>query len=161
MKAKNASLLSELLAGIFGWVWITSLFATPTLLIWALFGEGKWYYPVISFAIGAFCKSLCREYKKQSEKFFYESKDKDYTPEWINILEEDKYNFVLKALKQIILKSHPNENVEEWVQKLEKNNQVDEIKNEITKWYKETGLRKPYHVVCKTFIENYIISLAE
>jgi len=41
--------VSEIFGAIFGWIWIIAAISTPVLVIWAIFGEGRCCYPVISF----------------------------------------------------------------------------------------------------------------
>ncbi len=77
MDSGKSSKISNSLSLFFGWIWLFGLIAAPALITWAIFGAGRWYYPLISLAIGGFCKYLCREYKKQAEDMFYESTGKD------------------------------------------------------------------------------------
>jgi len=91
---------------------------------------------------------------------FYESTGKDYASEWIALPEAEKKEAIVEAFKAIIVKYHPDTEVESWVAKYEESNRFDDIAREITQGYTETGLKKPYQIVCYTFIDNYFLALA-
>ena len=160
MNSRTGSKISSAIALFFGWIWIIAFFATPILILWAIFGNGRWYYPLIALAVGGVCKSLFREYKNQSEDMFYESTGNDYASEWIALPEVDKKSAVVEAFKAIASKYHPDADIESLISKYESANRFDDIAREITQGYEETGLRKPYQVVCHTFLDNYFLSLA-
>ena len=81
MNSITGSKISLATSLFFGWVWIIASFAIPVLILWAIFGHGRWYYPIIALVVGGFCKSLCREYKNQYENMLYDSTGKDYASE--------------------------------------------------------------------------------
>ena len=159
MELKTGSNISSAIASLFGWIWIISIIAIPILILWAILGSGRWYYPLIAIAFGGFCKALCREYLKTSEEMFYESTEKDYALEWIDLPENDKKEAVVEAFKATVAKYHPDAEVDSWVSKWEDANRFDDIVKEITEGYRDTGLKKPFQVVCHTFLDNYFLSL--
>jgi hypothetical protein len=161
MEKRTQASVSELIGGIFGWIWILSFVSIPVLIIWTIWGEGRWYYVIIVFIVSTFCKALCREYKKQSEDLIYESTGIDYANEWLDLSEEEKRQNVINALKRTINKLHADANAKEWVSKWDEEGKVDTFVNEISKGYRETGLRRPYQVVCNKFTENYFHALVK
>ncbi len=161
MDKRKGAAASELIGGIFGWIWILSSLSIPVLIIWTIWGEGRWYFILIAFVLSGFFKSLCRAYKQQSEKLYYESTGMDYAKEWLDLPEEDKKQTVIESLKGTINKLDEGENVEDWISKLDEQGRVGDIVKEISEGYRETGLKKPYKVVCNTFIENYFQFLAK
>lgn len=154
MNLKSVTIASEIASGIFGWIWIISLLSFIPLVLWTIFGDGEWYYPVILLAIGSFCKSLCRKYTKQSKKLSYELTGKDYASEWIELPEQEKKLAVIEAFKEVASIYHPNDDsvpyllsVSSLVSQYEKENRFDNFVKSITQGYKETNLKKPYQIV--------------
>ena len=74
------------------------------MILWAIFGSGQWYYPIIVFVAGGFCKAMCRKYKKQYESLFYESTGIDFAQQWIELPDDSKKNVVIRNLKEIAAK---------------------------------------------------------
>ena len=161
MKPRTGAIISEVIGLIFGWIWVLAIFATPLTLLWAVFGNGKWYYPVITFFVGAFCKAVAREYKNQMESLMYSSSNKDYASEWFALPFEEKKQTIVSSFKKKLREYYPNADIQDWVSYYDENNYFDNLVQEITEGYKETGLKKPYQVVCQTFMDNYMKSIVE
>jgi len=67
MKAKTEATVHELLAGIFGWVWILATLGAVVCLFWALFGNLSWWWTVGLFLAGGFFKAVTRQYMKERD----------------------------------------------------------------------------------------------
>ena len=78
----------------------------------------------------------------------YESTGKDYASEWIALPEEDKKSVVIDTFMANADKYYPDSDIGSLISKYEEDNRFDDVAREITQGYKETGLRKPYQVVC-------------
>lgn len=161
MNSSTGSKTNGALALFFGWIWIIAFLATPVFILWAIFGTGRWYYPLISLAIGGLSNSLCREYKKQAEDMLYESTEKDYASEWIELPEENKKLAVIEAFKSIASKYRPDADINSLISKYEEANRFDDIVCEITIAYEEIGLKEPYQIVCNTFWDKLFLSLSD
>jgi hypothetical protein len=160
LSLRTGSKVSICLGLFFGWIWIISFFAFPILILWTIFGDGKWYYALISFAVGSFCKALCREYKIQSEDMFYESTDKDYAAEWIALPEPEKRESVIQAFSEIAIKYHPKSDIDSLIEEYARSNVFDDMVKNITDGYRETRLQKPYQIICSTYVDSVFLSLA-
>lgn len=159
MKKKTVAMINELIGATFGWAWLIGIPIWIYFLVQWIRGVHPWWYFAIAIAVAGLCKSLCREYKKQSEDMFYESTGRDYASEWIDLPDEGKKKAIVEAFRAIVSKYHPDD-IESWITQYEKTNRFDDFISEITKRYRETGLRKPYQVVCHIFIDNYFLSIA-
>jgi len=159
MSHARVSRLSSIFGAFFGWVWIAATVSGIGLIGWAIFGEGVWYYPLAAFALGAFCKSLCRQYMNQAKSSAYMSTGIDYAKEWIDLPEESKYEIINEHIESFIRKYHRQN--EHNATSTRDTNTLKEFADSITRGYKETGLCKPYQEVCSEFIENYFFAVAQ
>lgn len=143
----------EVLSGLIGWLWIASIVVTPLLILWAIFGNGEWYYPVISMMIGGFSKSLTRKCVTASQESYWVSTGIDYAAEWMELSKEDKENIVIESFRNIY---RPKTDMDSMIENYKEEKYFDSIINGITRVYEKSGLKKPYQVVCSTFIERWI-----
>ncbi|MBW2608047.1 MAG: hypothetical protein JRD05_10475 [Deltaproteobacteria bacterium] len=77
MKKKSEAMAHELIAGIFGWVWIIGIPVWIYFLVQWIRGVHPWWYFTIAIAASFFCKAVAREYNKESVKVMYESEIED------------------------------------------------------------------------------------
>ena len=156
--ARKGAVMSAIIGGLFGWVWIIATISIPILIIWAIWGNGRWYHPVIALAVGGFCKALCREYKQQSEDLSYVASDKNYAEEWSNLSEEDKKSAVIEGFRA------SNESygagkafVDNLILDNDQKGYFDDVVLGISLLYDQQNLQKPYQAVCPAYVMDYIL----
>ncbi len=73
-KPPKGAVTFELLAGLFGWVWLLSIPATLFFLVRAIWFDGGWAAVLITVGIGAVCKWLLRGFEENKARVYQEAK---------------------------------------------------------------------------------------
>ena len=159
MRLRAQSRVAEAIGMFFGLICFFTLISIPVMILWAIIGNGQWYYPIIVFVVGGFCKAMCRKYKNKYESLFNESTEIDFAQQWMKLPDDSKKNVVIGELKKMAAKYNSKIDVELWVSDWDQRGHISDIVKEITEGYEETRLKKPYEVVCHNFIETFYLNL--
>lgn len=83
METKRKLALLELVAGLFGWVWIVASVAALYFVAIALFSDGSWWNVIWAIVIGAVGKWLSRGFSDNQKRVAYETEliERGFTPE--------------------------------------------------------------------------------
>ena len=154
-------MILEGIANLFALIWIVGSLASIYFLIQWIRGIHPWWYIALAAGIAWFCKALARELQKESEKALFESTGIDYPQEWFDLPEPEKKENVITAVRNIAPNIIPIRDIESFIASWDEKGMLDGIVNGITDGYQKTGRKKPYDVVCRTYVGNYLTKLKE
>jgi len=140
MKYIEGMFLDGINYNVLNWI---SLFTISALIIWALFGEGMWYYPIVPVIIG------------------WLFAEKDYAEDWMNLSYGEKNDVAVLAfknsMKKLSLKTDPD-----WLLEVtERSGFFDFLIGEVTYHYRGNRLKMKYDAACQIFIEACLERLEE
>ncbi len=156
MKKINIAIVLEGIAKLFAGIWIVGGLASIYFLIQTIRGVHPWWYIALAIGIAWFCKALARRLQKESEKALYKATGIDYPQEWFDLHEAEKLEIVAKAFKDIVPNYFPDINIDTWLTNYEKVGTFDDMVRSITDDYRESGLKKPYQIVCPAYVDKFI-----
>jgi hypothetical protein len=159
MDKRKEAMAHELIGGIFGWVWLIGIPVWIYFLVQWIRVVHPWWYFAIAIAAASFCKAVAREYNKAKTQALYDSTGTDYPQEWFDLPEEDKRAVVMDAIVQFHKRYHSEMDLDVIEAKWSGSEEFDDLVNEITRGYRETGINTPYQTVCYTAIENYFMAV--
>jgi hypothetical protein len=146
----------EIVAGGLGWLWIGSILSIIGLIPWALFGTGRWYYPIIALVAGTICKNLCRDLKKRSDQLHFKSVWFEHSEQWKALSDDQQINFIISTFETGLKKHAPQISAEAWIVANNAKGTFEMLAAKITNdyWYMTTC--KSYQDICQIFVENYL-----